>query len=56
MPLVAERDGIIIIVTALKVLGEQFEREARAAGLEAISVNGENETDSIFKVRTAVNH
>ncbi|KAI0085496.1 P-loop containing nucleoside triphosphate hydrolase protein [Irpex rosettiformis] len=48
MPLVAS-PGIIIIVTALNVLGEQFEREAREANLDAISVNGENESDLVFR-------
>ena len=51
MPLVLSDDGIIIIVTALNVLGEQFEREARAAGYAALSVNGEYESDIVFKVR-----
>ncbi|KAI0733006.1 P-loop containing nucleoside triphosphate hydrolase protein, partial [Irpex lacteus] len=31
MPLILSKNSIIIIVTALNVLGEQFEREARAA-------------------------
>ena len=50
MPLVAVPDSMIVIVTALNVLGEQFEREAKAAKIEAISVNGENESDAVFKV------
>ncbi len=50
MPLVTSTSGIIIIVTALNVLGEQFEQEARAAGYAALSVNGENESDAVFKV------
>lgn len=50
MPLILSKDSIIIIVTALNVLGEQFEREAQAAGYTALSVNGENESDAIFKV------
>ncbi|KAI0688585.1 P-loop containing nucleoside triphosphate hydrolase protein [Cytidiella melzeri] len=49
MPLVTSSDGIIIIVTALNVLGEQFEREAKAAGFLAKSVNGENDCDDVFK-------
>jgi superfamily II DNA helicase RecQ len=50
MPLVTSLDGIIIIVTALNVLGEQFEREARAAGFSAKSVNSENDNDEVFTV------
>ncbi|KAI0090787.1 P-loop containing nucleoside triphosphate hydrolase protein [Irpex rosettiformis] len=49
MPLVLSDSGIIVIVTALNVLGEQFEREARAAGYTALSVNGENDSDTVFK-------
>ncbi|KAI0702311.1 P-loop containing nucleoside triphosphate hydrolase protein, partial [Cytidiella melzeri] len=48
MPLIAASDSIIIIVTALNILGEQFEREARAAGFSAKSVNGENDSDQVF--------
>ncbi len=43
-------DGIIIIVTALNILGEQFVQEAEAAGFSAVSVNGENDTDDVFTV------
>lgn len=50
MPLVTSQDGIVIIVTALNVLGDQFEREANAAGFTAKSINGTNESDEIFKV------
>lgn len=50
MPLVTSRDGIVIIVTALNVLGDQFEREANAAGFPAKSINGTNESDEVFKV------
>ena len=50
MPLVTSPDGIVIIVTALNVLGDQFEREALAAGFTAKSINGTNESDEVFKV------
>ena len=56
MPLVMSDDSIIIIVTALNVLGEQFEREAQTAGYAALSVNGENESDSVFKVHIYGTH
>ncbi|PSS32230.1 hypothetical protein PHLCEN_2v1999 [Hermanssonia centrifuga] len=41
-------DSVLIIVTALNVLGDQFEREAQSAGFSAISVNAENDTDEVF--------
>lgn len=50
MPLIDSDDGIIIIVTALNILGEQFVQEAQAAGFSAISVNGANDTDDVFAV------
>ncbi|KAI0779152.1 hypothetical protein BC629DRAFT_1522799 [Irpex lacteus] len=50
MPLIDSDDGIIIIVTALNILGEQFVHEAEAAGFSAISVNGVNDTDEVFTV------
>lgn len=54
MPLVDSTDEIVIIVTALNILGEQFVREAEAAGFGAISVNGDNDTDNVFTVSTGL--
>lgn len=51
LPLIDSTDGVVIIVTALNVLGDQFEREALAAGFSAKSVNGKNDTNEVFKVR-----
>ena len=50
MPLLFSPDAVIVIVTALKVLGDQFEKDARAAGFSAISVTADNDTDEVFKV------
>lgn len=50
LPLIDSTDGVVIIVTALNVLGDQFEREALAAGFSAKSVNGKNDTNEVFKV------
>ncbi|THG93441.1 hypothetical protein EW026_g7798 [Hermanssonia centrifuga] len=41
-------DSVLIIVTALNVLGDQFEQEAQSAGFSAISVNADNDTDEVF--------
>ena len=44
-------DGkIIIIVSALNVLGDQFVAETMVAGYLAISVTAENNNDRIFTV------
>lgn len=50
LPLIASSDGIIIIVTALNLLGDQFVQVAEAAGFSAISVNSVNDTDDVFAV------
>ncbi|KAI0787245.1 hypothetical protein BC629DRAFT_1440397 [Irpex lacteus] len=55
MPLIDSPDGIVIIVTALNILGEQFVAAAEAAGFSAISVNGQNDTKSVLDVRPDVN-
>ncbi|KAI0717553.1 P-loop containing nucleoside triphosphate hydrolase protein [Cerioporus squamosus] len=48
MPLAFSTDSIIILVTALNVLGEQFVREAEAAGFCAVFVHAETNTDGTF--------
>lgn len=50
MPLQFTSDSLVIIVSALNVLGEQFVAEATAAGFPAVSVTAENDNDSTFKV------
>ena len=45
MPLQFSADSVIIIVTALNVLGDQFVGDATRAGLSAVSVNAENDND-----------
>ncbi|KAI0072282.1 P-loop containing nucleoside triphosphate hydrolase protein [Panus rudis PR-1116 ss-1] len=49
MTLPFSNESIIIIVTALVVLGEQFVQVAEKAGFPAISVNAENATNETFK-------
>ncbi|KAI0074538.1 hypothetical protein K474DRAFT_1601289, partial [Panus rudis PR-1116 ss-1] len=50
MPLLFSEDSIIIIVTALVVLGDQFVSEAVKAGLSAVNVHAENSTKQTFQV------
>ncbi|THH15237.1 hypothetical protein EUX98_g9498 [Antrodiella citrinella] len=49
MPLQFSPDSIVIIVSALNVLGDQFVDEATKAGFSAISVNADNDNDATFK-------
>ncbi|KAI0070902.1 P-loop containing nucleoside triphosphate hydrolase protein [Panus rudis PR-1116 ss-1] len=49
MPLLFSPDSIVIIVTALVVLGDQFVAEATSAGFSAVSVNSENASEQTFK-------
>lgn len=51
MPLLFNEDGIMIIVTALNILGVQCVEQLTAAGISAISVNAANATDKTFQVR-----
>ncbi|KAH7906213.1 P-loop containing nucleoside triphosphate hydrolase protein [Hygrophoropsis aurantiaca] len=48
MPLQFSADSVVIVVTALNVLGDQFVCEAEAAGFSAISVTAENDNDKTF--------
>ncbi|RPD52798.1 hypothetical protein L227DRAFT_465841, partial [Lentinus tigrinus ALCF2SS1-6] len=48
MTLAFSADSIIILVTALNVLGDQFVREAEAAGFPAVFVHAENDNDKTF--------
>lgn len=50
MTLPFSNDSIIIIITALVVLGDQFVSESLKAGFSAISVNAENDNEKIFGV------
>lgn len=49
MTLPFSQDSIIIIITALVVLGDQFVSEAAQAGYSAISVSAENDNEKTFK-------
>ncbi|TFK78706.1 P-loop containing nucleoside triphosphate hydrolase protein [Polyporus arcularius HHB13444] len=48
MTLAFSVDSVIILVTALNVLGDQFVREAEAVGYKAVFVNAENDNDMTF--------
>lgn len=50
MPLQFMSDSLVIIVSTLNVLSEQFIAEATAAGFPAVSVTAENNNDTTFKV------
>ncbi len=56
MPLIDSPDGIVIIVTALNILVEQFVAAAEAAGFSAVSVNGQNDTDEVYAVNIKLAH
>ena len=47
-------NSIVIIVTALVVLGDQFVSESLNAGFAAISVNTENNNEKTFQVRQRI--
>ena len=50
IPLLFNDDGIIIIVTALNILGEKNVAELEKLGISAANVTGESATDELFKV------
>ena len=50
MPLLFNNDKIIIIVTALNLLGDQFCRQASEAGVNAVIVTSANNTRETFRV------
>ena len=50
MPLLFNNGKLIIIVTALNLLGEQFVSIIKAAGFEALAVKRENNQKSVFEV------
>jgi superfamily II DNA helicase RecQ len=50
MPLLFNNHKITIIITALNLLGEQFCRQAKGAGISAIAVTAINNTRSTFQV------
>jgi superfamily II DNA helicase RecQ len=56
MPLLFNSDKIIIIVTALNLLGDQFCRQAREAGVNAVSVTSANNTQETFRVCDCSTH
>jgi superfamily II DNA helicase RecQ len=50
IPLLFNDDGIIIIVTALNILGEMNVAELEKLGISATNVTGESAADELFKV------
>jgi superfamily II DNA helicase RecQ len=50
IPLLFDDDGIIIIVTALNILGEKNVAELEKLGISAANVTGESAADELFKV------
>ena len=52
MPLLFNNGKLIILVTALNLLGEQFVSIIKAAGFDALAVTRENNKKSVFEART----
>ena len=44
------KEGIMILVTALNILGEQNVAELKALGIRAVNITRDNATKSLFKV------
>lgn len=53
-PLLFNDNGIIIVVTALNILGEQNVAELASLRISAINVTAETATDTLFKVRVSI--
>jgi superfamily II DNA helicase RecQ len=49
-PLLFMKKGIIIIITALNILGEQNVNDLAKLGISAVNVTAENANDNLFKV------
>ncbi len=50
IPLLFNDNGIIIIITALNVLGDQNVKQAEKLGISAINLTSENTSDDVFQV------
>ena len=50
LPLLFWEDGIVIIITALNILGKQIAEQLMDVGIPAISISGENATPMNFRV------
>jgi superfamily II DNA helicase RecQ len=50
MPLIFDKDGTTIVVTALNVLGTQNVKVLQSAGIEGIAISGATNTDKNFEV------
>ena len=50
IPLLFNNDGIIIIVTALNILGDKNVAELEKLDISAANITGDSATDALFKV------
>lgn len=50
IPLLFNNDGVIIVVTALKILGDQNVKELERLGISAVNLTGDTATDMVFQV------
>ena len=51
-PLLFMKKGIIIIITAMNILGEQNVDDLAKLGISAVNITAENASDQLFKVST----
>src|SRR5882724_13652512 len=54
LPLLFSETSIIIIITALNILGHQFVAQLEEAGFAAVAVTASNDNDQIFNVSLIV--
>jgi superfamily II DNA helicase RecQ len=52
MPLLFNNNGIMIIVTALNILGDKNVAELEKLDISAVNVTGDSATDELFKVES----
>jgi superfamily II DNA helicase RecQ len=50
MPLLFNNNGIIIVITALNILGDQNVSQLSRAGIRAVNITAETATDAVFVV------
>jgi len=50
MPLIFDEDGVIIVVTALNVLGMQSVKILQSAGIDGIAISGATNNEKSFEV------
>ena len=52
IPLLFNNDGIIIIITALNILGDKNVAELEKLDINTVNITGDSATDELFKVRS----